>query len=143
MNTNLAPLLDDEIQSIIDTMVDRGWKQEDTAYVNHVVDINDKEVEVHIVFFPKLLFYRDTNYNTPWVTIPWICGRWFYNEMDDYLISQGEVIGELKNVIKHFTGLTPFKDEDALGGYLNMDDGEPCFYINPDFPEGYWANHTL
>jgi len=44
-------------------------------------------------------------------------------------------------------GLKRFYDEDAEGGGLCLarDEWRECAicYINPDFPEGYWENHTL
>lgn len=33
-----------------------------------------------------------------------------------------------------FSHLNPFKDQDYNG---------PYYWINPDYPKGYWYNHTL
>ena len=49
-------------------------------------------------------------------------------------------------IIKEF-GYTPFHDEDAFCGYFSREVHQDMvtfkMYLNPDFPEGYWSNHTL
>ena len=48
-------------------------------------------------------------------------------------------------------GLKPFKDEDAGGNgkiFVKQRKDMPGYviaycYVNPDFPEGWWENHTL
>jgi len=39
-------------------------------------------------------------------------------------------------------GLKRFLDEDNMGGLFIQGDEAWCL-VNPDFPDGYWENHTL
>ena len=40
-----------------------------------------------------------------------------------------------------------FKDEDSFMGYFSKEDHKGWtklkFYINEEYPKGYWGNHTL
>jgi hypothetical protein len=52
-----------------------------------------------------------------------------------------QIFEPLKTVIK------PFKDEDAIYGYFQESrfdsTQELVFFLNPDYPNGWWENHTL
>ncbi len=62
----------------------------------------------------------------------------------------------IKNIVKWVVenvlnklSIKPFKDEDAYLGYFSFEKNEACgelifsFYVNPDYPDGWWENHAL
>jgi len=109
--------------------------QEDTEYLREISD----RVTVQLRGV-RLLYYYDKALKRD-VAILWhkivVCSDLTtYRETSDIL---KEVLKGLK--LKHF------HDEDASGGGLvvGQRSGTCCAhcYINPDYPLGYWENHTL
>lgn len=60
-----------------------------------------------------------------------------------------EIVGWVKKNIVEKLPFKAFYDEDAYSGNFSWDKKENLgsiyfsFYVNPDFPEGFWENHTL
>ena len=152
MKTNIAETTDKEIHGIMEELKKRGHTQEDEMclkmetpfemYPDGTEDYRKKRA--FFVLYPELLSYYSKD---GWVTIPWICCK--VDVTNHQSIGEKEhremvrwFVGELE-----FAGYKPFHDEDAFAGYAtrikNRHETILKTYINPDFPEGYWSNHTL
>ena len=100
-----------------------------------------QEWPVGIVFYSELLEYEEEGRD---VLTPWIVGRLEVEETDyNKLIKYARfILSELDEM-----GITPFHDEDSFHGYFakhgNKAWTEIKFYINEEYPNGYWENHTL
>ena len=82
------------------------------------------------------------------VVTPWLACR-IELEGDQSTKGHNEVIKELKEWTKKLPW-KPFYDEDATFGIYRMktspysrDWTQYVFYVNPDYPDGWWENHTL
>lgn len=143
MKLNLGPEIDREIARIIEKFVEAGWTQKDTGFATR----NAGGLEMDVVVAPKLLWYRadeKIDQAVVWhgLRFSWKCPVEAIREvqapaMRDWLQS---------------VGLTPFKDEDVRGLLTcfrerpDDDFGEWHSYecwVNPDYPDGKWANHAL
>lgn len=88
------------------------------------------------------------------VLIPWVKCTFGveYNKSEKYPQDERRVREVVKWVKENIIGKLPYKafyDEDAYSGNFSWEKKENLgsiyfsFYVNPDFPEGYWENHTL
>lgn len=149
MKINIAEKTDIEIQEIICKLIKNGYCQVDEAYVERdgpfKIKPNSKnEYKIGLVLYPELLTYHN---GSNWITVPWICVRTEFLHNDS--IGESFKINFVKwlyNELKSI-GFTPFKDEDAFAGCSSkeetIDSTKIKLFINPDFPKGYWSNHTL
>jgi hypothetical protein len=88
------------------------------------------------------------------VLIPWVKCTFGveYNKLEKYPQDEKRVRDVVKWVKENIVEKLPYKafcDEDAYSGNFSWDKKENLgsiyfsFYVNPDFQEGYWENHTL
>lgn len=136
---NLRNYVDSQLMFFIEKFKKHGWKQEDNEYVCKKTDLQDWDLG--IVFYSELLEYME---NGRQVLTPWICGSieievTDYPELKEYARF---ILDELEQM-----DIKPFRDEDAFLGYFSKTDNkgwtELRFYINEEYPKGYWENHTL
>lgn len=136
---NLYNYIDDQIEFFIEKFKNAGWIQEDIQYVCKKTDLQDWDLG--IVFYAELLEYREEGRE---VITPWVVGKLEVEETDykKLKLYTSFVIQELKKM-----GIKPFHDEDSFMGYFAKHDNkgwtELKFYINSEYPDGYWENHTL
>ena len=159
MKIDIAKTTDKEIQDIIEILTKKdNYQQVDEAYLEvqtpFLINPNSRneswKTKIGFVLYPELLSYstRDENRRSEWVTTPWICIR-IEIEDSEYVTDESKQRELCKWVVAELTeaGYKPFHDEDAFAGYFKKEDrnGYVRFkmYINPDFPQGYWSNHTL
>jgi len=159
MKIDIAKTTDNEIQDIIGKLIKKEeYNQVDEAYLEvqtpFLINPNSRneswKTKIGFVLYPELLSYctRDEKRKTEWVTVPWICVK-IEIEDSEYVTDESKQRELCKWAVAELTeaGYTPFHDEDAFAGYFKKDDrkGYVTFkmYINPDFPDGYWSNHTL
>jgi len=167
MITDIRKKIDQEIQGVIDKLIGydpENFEQVDLHYVeictpfliNPDIRNEDWKTKIGIVFYSELLSYSDTyikretasehesSNNVYGVTVPWICVR-FELEGEANNISR-ELCKWIVNIFKGI-GYYPFMDEDASFMHFSKDERRGYtkykMYINPDYPEGYWENHTL
>lgn len=162
MKENLLPQFEKEIEKTINQFVDMGWNQIDEMAIekNIKININPGSLErfsdtLILVFYHKLLTYIEGDKGKrEYVAIPWITCKFELENGGDKDFLYSETVKELVNYIKkelESIGISAFKDEDAphqmfsnrcrtadRNGYVTFE-----FFINPDYPKGYWSNHTL
>lgn len=149
MKVNIAKTTDKEIQIIIESLKTKGHNQWDEAWVEMITPFKvnpegKNENKIGVVLYPELLSYYD---GKTWVTVPWICVR---AELENHHIIdetfKREFVKWLYEELKS-VGYKSFYDEDAFAGCCSKEEKNGYtklkLYINPDFPEGYWSNHTL
>lgn len=160
MNLNLERYLNQELNTILGIFLGTwDWKQIDEFAVESKISFNGKNV--FLAIYPELLtytyrwyegasVYKDgNNKRVQNITTPWIAcklelegmhtANWHY-----------DVLKELKKWLYDNLPIKPFKDEDAChqiysrqcSAYIR-DRTEYIFYLNIDYPNGWWENHTL
>jgi len=156
---NLREVMEDQLDFFVKKFIENGWKQEDLHYVNKRVGFltnpdaknDDCKYGFGIVFFTELLGYSEDGVN---MLTPWVVGRISIDKNPDVKYPSDcpklqKVTEYMKKEFKKL-GLKPFYDEDAFYGNFsrpeprqNTGDVTIKFYINMDYPDGYWENHTL
>ena len=161
---NLRNYMDEQLFFFIKKFKENGWKQEDTHYVFKRTDFivnpsarnEDYKYGFGIVFYAELLEYSETNDQKRRVEVltPWVCCRIQIDENKDVKYPSDcprleKVIEFMQKEFKEM-GLEPFYDEDAYRQNFsrpeikqNMESVEIKFYLNMEYPDGYWENHTL
>jgi len=129
---DLSKQIDIDTIKIIKLLMKFDWVQKDEALMAH------KDFRSGVVIFPKLLYYNQDKIDQVHV---WMQCRFESTEE------------EVKNMVDYFRGIfekfdfKPFKDEDAHRGNFTLRKRLPfteaSFYLNPDYPSGYWENHTI
>ena len=120
---NLNNEIDRLVDKLQELLINTQWVRKDTYYFEYKPNSKPSVTksfnlpEAYISFAPRILYFQKDNQN--WAEI------WLQNY--EYDLSD-ESLRELFNVVK------PFRDQDYSGNK---------FYINPDYPNGYWCNHTL
>lgn len=148
MNTNFQIIFDEEIEIIAKKILSTGWIREDIAYFTKNIKTNNEinNTKISICLYHEILNYYNRNPDIRKSEI-WVrCRIIIPDKWEKYEISLlKEIINEeFKNL-----QLTTFYDEDAYLGIFTkpkMYDKnlkEISFYINPDYPKGYWCNHTI
>lgn len=151
MKTNIAALAEKEIQTIIEKLIktytdtvqsDVGYIEISTPFVTNPDARNEEwKTKIGLVFYPELLSYSEEKEEA---TVPWICVRLELENTDPKI--EGDL---LKWITNRFSEINykPFYDEDSYRGNWRKEErrgwNKYKMYINPDYPEGYWANHTL
>ena len=136
---DLSQHIYDLMSRTIQCFVSHGWVQEDIGYVRAPEDLH---VDFKgVMMKPRILYYYETRNQNPVAKI-WIqCSVFLPRDVDVNLN-----IKKLKQYLSKFD-LKPFRDEDAYYGmFVRSTDKtgtELMFYLNPDYPNGYWENHTL
>lgn len=151
MNINIQGQIDKEIEDIIQALCknDPGFQVTDDRYLEVKTPFltspearnEDWKNKVGLVFYPELLSY---GYGDESTTTPWVCVR-FELEYPKPEIERSVckwMVEKLKE-----SGYKPFYDEDSFCGYYSKEERKgynkyKC-YVNPDYPDGYWENHTL
>lgn len=156
MKKNLSAEIDKDVETIVEAFSKIGWSQEDTGYITKEF----KGKEFGLSFSPDLLYYsevhgkkgnqkRDPGYRV------WIKGEFLGK-------NESEIIEKMDFLKEEFKKLPfqPFFDEDGYKGNFSrpkknfqnrigkekvvyIENVESSFYLNPDYPEGYWENHVL
>ena len=154
MKIDIAETTDREIQDIIGKLIKKeGYYQADEAYIEvqtpFLINPNSRNEEWkrknELIHYPELISYYNGN---NWITVPWICIK-VEIEDSDYVTDDSKqrelckwIVNELAEV-----GYKPFYDEDAFAGHFKKENRKGYMilktYINPDFPNGFWSNHTL
>jgi hypothetical protein len=152
MKINIYEESEKEINQIIDrlTLHDPNFKQVDGDYLEVKTPFliqpdakNDEwKPKIGLVFYPELLSYGSRS--SGFEINPWVCVS-FELETKDMIIHR-----ELcKWFVEKFKaiGLRPFMDEDATWNHYKKDERKGYtrykLYVNIDYPNGYWENHTL
>jgi hypothetical protein len=160
---NLNDYMDKQLDFFIEKFKKIGWKQEDTHYIfkrvgfetNPSARNKDYKYGFGIVFYAELLNYSEINNGkTEEVLTPWVVCRIQIdkNENIKYPIDcprLQKVVNFIKEEIKKIEW-KPFYDEDAFKNNFsrpkikeNMSSVEIKFYLNMEYPNGHWENHTL
>jgi len=137
---NLRNYVNEQLEFFIEKFKENGWKQEDIHYVSKDTEL--QEWPLGIVFYSELLEYREDNRRE--VLTPWIVGELEIETTEyDKLFEYADfILNELNQM-----NISPFHDEDSFRGYFAKSSHkgwtELKFYINKEYPKGYWENHTL
>jgi len=156
MKLNLQDQIETDIELIMKDFIDNDdWN----TVSNHMIEkmISKDLSKIKLIIYPTILHYdeRDIDQSQIWYTC------WF-------TVDEIEVDRALNYFIDKFPELKykPFKDEDALREYFvpfkrskksffykikehYLMDYFPknfvttAFFLNPDYPDGYWNNHTI
>lgn len=154
MKINLDPYLQMELTLITRLFESKGWTTED----EHAVRKKFDGKEIYLVFYPELLSYEytytpgdssnDSKTVSEYHRIPWIACRMEFEgeEVKDH----EKYLTAVKEWVDKNIPLKPFYDEDATYGIYakkcspySRDWTQYIFYLNPDFPDGWWQNHAL
>ena len=151
MKTNISSSAEKEIQTIIEKLINKytDTEQSDIGYIEISTpfltnpDARNEEWKnkIGLSFYPELLSYSEEGED---VTIPWICVRLELENPDSKI--EGDLLKWIENRFSEIEN-KPFYDEDAYRGNWRKEErrgwNKYKMYINPDYPEGYWENHTL
>ena len=160
MKLNLDRYLQQEIILLNEYIQEtRDWKMIDSYAYESIIKFGGKTVI--LVPYHRMLSYGyvyhegagvyDDNRNrrTEDVTTPWIACK-IELEGDQSTPWHSDVLKELKEYVKEKFPWKPFYDEDACHGIYSRqcsayirDWTKYVFYINPDYPTGWWENHCL
>ena len=117
--------------------IDLHYLEVNTPFLTNPDSRNEEwKTKIGLVFYPELLSYGKQ-------TTPWICVR-FELEGDQAIARD-----LCKWLVEKFKSIayTPFMDEDAKWNYFRTEERKGYtkykMYVNPDYPQGYWENHTL
>jgi hypothetical protein len=148
---NISEEMDKEIGDLTEAllkneeceMFDEGYIEIKTPFeINPDSRNPDWKNKVGMEFFPELLVYGngDNVQRTPWIT----CRISLEGERDEK--QTGELLKWLISMIEE-SGYKPFMDEDARWNHWKEEKKngytEYSCFVNPDYPEGHWENHTL
>ncbi len=148
---NIAVEMDQEIQDLIEAllknqeceMIDDGYVEIQTPFEINPDSRNPEWInKVGMVFFPELLVYGNGAQvqRTPWIA----CRISLEGERNEQ--QTGELLKWLISLIEK-SGYNPFMDEDARWNHWKEEKkngfSEYTCYVNPDYPQGHWENHTL
>ncbi len=148
---NISEEMDKEISDLMEAllkneefeMFDEGYIEIKTPFeINPDSKNPEWKNKVGMVFFPELLTYgnRDEVQRTPWIA----CRISLEGERDE--LKDGELLKWLISMIEK-SGYKPFMDEDARWNHWKEEKKngytEYSCFVNPDYPEGHWENHTL
>jgi hypothetical protein len=139
MKINLSNYIEDQIEYFIEIFKSNGWDQEDIAYVSKKTNLQDWDLG--IVFYGELLEYSEGKED---IITPWIVGKIEVETTDDIKLRSyaSFILNELEKLNIH-----AFHDEDTYKGYFAKETHkgwtELKFYVNMEYPDGYWQNHTL
>ena len=159
MKQNLAHQIENEIDLLVQTFINIGWDCEDGRFLSKKMEFitnptaknQEWKYKVSMVPYAKLLAYTEEGID---MLVPWI---YFRIEIDDDELAQyPDAIKRVQQVAEFIkgeipgTGYKPFYDEDAFRGNFtrperreNSKSVEFGFYLNIDYPDGFWENHTL
>ncbi len=155
MNIQLKDMINNEIEHFINIFILNGWVREDTEIIRKKVEFivhpefkNNKN-KICLCLYPEILYYYDNNQQNIKI---WIAFK-FETTKDNKVKYQSDSItlnkiGDwLKAELKKMN-LIPFKDEDSFNNIFSKPEIKDewvsfNFYLNKDYPNGYWCNHTL
>ena len=161
MKINLSKYIDQEIEEL-DLIIQKteDWKKIDDYAYEKKFRTKDGEKNIFLVIYSEMLSYdyvwhegagvyddgrnkRHENVTTPWLA----CRIELEGEHD--VKWHYEILKELKNWTEKLPW-KPFFDEDATSSIFrkkcspySRDETQYIFYVNPDYPKGWWENHTL
>jgi hypothetical protein len=160
MKLNLEKYLEQEIKVINNLLIKTNdWKQFDESAFESTRKFGGREI--FLVLYPELLTYTyiwyegagvyddGRNRRSELVITPWIaCRTELEGEQDTKW--HYDVLNELRDWVYEKLPIKPFKDEDAqhqiyarqCSAYIR-DWTKYVFYLNIDYPNGWWENHTL
>lgn len=156
---NLYPAMMEQLDYFIKKFISIGYKQEDLHYVER----DTTDIVIHpdatnlsykhkfgMGLYPELLQYTEKRED---VITPWICCRINISPVDIVTSIDDIRLKKLTEFIKEdlkAAGLKAFYDEDGFRGNFTRplannrgDEITLKFYLNKDYPDGYWQNHTL
>lgn len=160
MKINLDRYIEQELSLMVRIFKDTGdWEQIDIHALESKIKFGGKKII--LVFYPELLsytyvwqegagVYNDArNKRSEDITTPWIaCRVELEGEQDKE--QHFKVLSALKKWLEEKIKIKPFYDEDApLGIYsrqcsaYSRDWTKYVFYMNFDYPNGWWENHAL
>lgn len=160
MKINLDRYLEQELSLMVRIFKDTGdWEQIDVHAFESKIEFGGKKII--IVFYPELLSYGyvwhegvgvyddSRNKRSEEVTTPWIACR-IELEGEHDTAWHSKVLSALKKWLEEKIEIKPFYDEDASHGIYSRqcsayirDWTKYIFYMNFDYPNGWWENHTL
>jgi len=137
MLLDLWPYIVRDFEWVCAALIGKGWQREG----ENILWKRIRGKEYFITLVPQILYFH---FNERQRAIPWIAVKTFSdpdNPLPRFVLQ--EIIEDL-----YYSGLKPFYDEDAWKKFFRRGKtrfGEDVFacYVNPDFPKGYWENHTL
>jgi len=143
MKLNIAKESENEVETLIGKILKEypDSNREDNTYLEMKTGIKGIE-NIGIVFYPKLLTY---GFGSTEAITPWICVRL---EIEDGLAEDSirKLLRWMVSIFKNI-GYFPFMDEDATAQHFSKDERKGwtkySMFVNPDYPEGIWENHTL
>ena len=150
MKCNLKKYLDIDINIISKILLSTG----DLSQIDiQAFEFKNKidNLRLILVIYPELLFYdysykegNDEKFITEDSIVPWIACKF---ELEGTFEEHQSTLKLLKEWINDKLIIKPFYDEDATYGIFSRkkENGwvEYKFYLNPDYKNGWWYNHTL
>ncbi len=138
MKVNLEKEVDKDISIVANKLIEAGYNYEDLYYVYKEVKYGTEKFVLGYQIYPKLI--NKINEINVWLTLETEIEIDYDNKFLSKITSY--IVNELKSV-----GLTPFMDEDSKYNHFVIDERKgyvilKCF-VNPDYPDGDWENHTL
>lgn len=147
MKFNLQPFLERDLDLVTTVLLQSGrWKQIDC----HAFESIFCNRTILIALYPELLEYtyvyrpgyKEKEAIQEDCTEAWIaCKATILHKTEEE--NRRKSLEELKNWLCNDCILKPFRDEDAYLGIYKQQQEDFVFYINPNYPNGWWDNHTL
>ena len=156
MKLNLKAQTETDINLIMKDFIDfHGWKLVDGQMIEK--DLPISKVKFELIIYPTILHYLEKDVDQSQI--------WYACRLE---VAETEIDVVLNLLRNGFCDLkyAPFKDEDALYDHFvpYKKSGESllnkikehylmdyfpknfvttAFFLNPDYPDGYWNNHTI
>lgn len=145
----LREYMDKQIGFFVEKFIEIGWDQEDTSYIfkrtpfltNSDARNEDYQYGFGIVFYADFLEYEEEGQD---LLIPWVVGKIEIENPTEKILKN--VTDFIKEEVEKI-GWNMFHDEDSYRGYFSKENKNGWtqlrFYLNQEYPKGYWQNHTL
>lgn len=139
MDINLSKLIEDDAAAISHTLIYKGGWERDHRSLTKVIQDVPVELSMRVRLLTYKMYFSSPNVDVglnKTVCVPWI----------EVIVMNGEVTERLLFALKNSildVGLRPFKDDDELLEMFTLRDGKYCFYLNPDYPDGWSDKRTL
>lgn len=150
MKLNLRSQIKSDIYLIVEEFKNHGWKNINDDLIQKKSAMNFHSLDgLNMVIFPIILHYSESQI---WYACSFELPEPLIKEAIDYFL-------DLFTVFKY----KPFKDQDAKASHFihytfkdktkksffdkiifkSQKYIKTVFFLNPDYPNGYWTNHTI
>ena len=151
MRMNISQETEEDIEKIVGRLltmsefkkIDEWYLEVKTPFITYPDSNNDEwKTKIGFSLYPELLTYYEKGIGDS--IVPWICCKFEFEGMSEKM--EYDLLKWITAKFKECL-IFPFKDEDAVSYHFIKEPRKRYniykMYVNLDYPEGYWENHTL